>query len=53
MNATDKLIATCFHCNKPFTDENVFTDAGWREIRISGMCEKCFDEITNFEDEEI
>ena len=34
----------CINCQKPFTEENVFTDAGWRETRITQMCEKCFDE---------
>ena len=34
----------CIFCKKPFTDENVYTDAGWRETRISQMCEKCFGE---------
>lgn len=40
----------CIACGEPFSDENVFTEAGWRETQISSMCEKCFDGL--FEDEE-
>lgn len=39
------LFTTCIKCNEPFTDKNVFTPAGWKEIQISGYCEKCYDEI--------
>ena len=53
---TDKLAQldsnTCVICKKPFTDKNVFTDAGWRETQITGFCEKCFDEATLDEDGE-
>lgn len=35
----------CIFCGLPFTDENVFTEAGWRETRISHVCEKCFNDI--------
>lgn len=43
----------CINCKKPFTNENVFTYLGWKETRLSGMCEKCFDACTlAFEDEE-
>ncbi len=43
-----KLVAPqigCFSCKEPFTEKNVFTVEGWRETEISGMCEKCFDEL--------
>ena len=40
----------CIKCAKPFTDDNVFTNAGWRETRLSQMCEVCFDGL--FEDED-
>lgn len=33
----------CISCGEEFSEKNVFTPAGWREIYISGMCEKCFD----------
>lgn len=35
----------CVFCKEPFSDKNVFTQLGWRETQISGMCEKCFDSI--------
>jgi hypothetical protein len=41
----------CVSCQKPFSKENVFTDAGQRETQISGMCEVCFDAITSEDDE--
>ena len=33
----------CYVCKQPFTEANVFTEAGWNEVRISQMCEACFD----------
>ena len=39
----------CVTCKQPFTPVNVFTDAGWRETKISHMCEACWD--TLFADE--
>lgn len=43
----------CVHCKESFSKTNVFTKEGWAETQISGMCEKCFDEITlSFEDED-
>lgn len=35
----------CRRCKQPFTPDTVFTSAGWREATISGLCEKCFDEM--------
>lgn len=35
----------CFECAETFSDQNVFTDAGWRETKLSGMCEKCWDNL--------
>ena len=35
----------CVCCNTPFSGKNVFTPSGWRETQISGMCEKCFDDL--------
>lgn len=37
--------ALCIDCGQPFTDANVHTDEGWRETKISGMCEDCFDAL--------
>lgn len=33
----------CVKCAEPFSDKNVFTEAGWRETKISQLCERCFD----------
>ena len=33
----------CIVCGKPAI-ENCYSDAGLREVEITGMCEKCFDE---------
>lgn len=40
----------CQVCGEEFSEKNVFSEAGWREVKISGCCEKCFDNM--FEDEE-
>lgn len=40
----------CIQCHKSFSLENVFTEAGWRETKISNTCEKCFDAL--FADDE-
>ena len=40
----------CVSCKKPFSDKNVFTSAGWKETKISKMCEACWDDL--FEDDE-
>lgn len=45
-----KKKTTCENCGRLFSKENVYSDAGWRETQISGYCEKCFDDITGFED---
>lgn len=35
----------CVFCGQPFTNENVYTQLGWKETTISGSCEKCFDAL--------
>lgn len=40
----------CIVCGEQFSERNVHSAAGWREILISGICEDCFDGL--FEDEE-
>lgn len=35
----------CVSCKEPYSDKNVFTQAGWRETLLSGLCEKCFDSM--------
>ena len=42
----------CVSCDQPFTDSNVFTELGWKETKISGMCEVCFDGLFMKEDDE-
>jgi hypothetical protein len=37
----------CIACGCRFTDANVYSDAGWLETQISGMCETCFDLACN------
>jgi len=39
----------CISCKEPAL-KNCYSEAGIREVHISGMCEKCFDAL--FEDEE-
>lgn len=41
----------CLRCKDPFTEANVYTAAGWRETKISGFCERCFNEMFAEEDE--
>lgn len=33
----------CRCCGNRFSDGNVFSEAGWIETRISGICEVCYD----------
>jgi hypothetical protein len=40
----------CIGCGHAFSEENVHSDAGWREVKLSNMCEDCFDAL--FADEE-
>lgn len=40
-----KGFTQCVFCKQPFTNENVYSQMGWRETQISGSCEKCFDDI--------
>lgn len=41
---------TCVQCNQAFSNDNTWSEAGWRETQISGLCERCFD--SEFADEE-
>lgn len=49
--AIDKKPGICIQCRRPFSINNVFTEAGWREVHISGICEKCFDVMFSEEDD--
>lgn len=40
----------CVGCTQRFSDENCFTQAGWQETQISGLCERCFDAATQEEE---
>jgi hypothetical protein len=33
----------CVSCKQPISEQNTHTEAGWRETKISGLCEDCFD----------
>lgn len=35
----------CVRCSQLFSDANVKTEAGWKEIKISGFCELCWDKL--------
>ncbi|MCL2312714.1 MAG: hypothetical protein FWC41_09575 [Firmicutes bacterium] len=35
--------ATCAYCEKEIDHNNMYSEAGFRELRITGMCERCFD----------
>lgn len=42
----------CNMCKEEISSSNVFTDAGRKELAISGICEVCFDNVTfDIEDE--
>jgi hypothetical protein len=33
----------CVSCKAPFSEINVHTAAGWRETKLSKLCEDCWD----------
>ena len=39
----------CVMCKKKFSEDNIFTEAGWQETTISKMCEVCFNKTTKEE----
>jgi hypothetical protein len=43
----------CWRCKHPYSEENVFTHAGYKELFISGTCEACFDEVMGEEEPEM
>jgi hypothetical protein len=45
--------AKCIQCRDPFKfGVNVFTREGAAEVRISGMCERCFDALFDEDDDQ-
>lgn len=36
----------CILCKSEFSELNVYSEEGWRETQLSGMCELCFDKVT-------
>lgn len=42
----------CYRCHKPAFDR-CYSEAGLREVTISGMCEKGFDEICKALEEDV
>lgn len=36
----------CVICNQPFTELNLFTEAGHDEVSISQICEVCFNYLS-------
>ena len=43
----------CVKCKKPFSSENVFMEAGWKDTKISKLCEVCWEIETKEPEEEI
>ncbi len=37
----------CVACGSRFGDTNVYSEAGWLETQISGLCELCFDTVAD------
>ena len=35
------------NCGERFSDSNVYSQAGWLETQISGLCEVCFDALAD------
>ena len=40
----------CKKCKEPISHKNVFTEGGWKEVEISGLCEVCWDKLFAEED---
>jgi len=50
---TDDAISKnlCVRCKQP-AYKNIYSEAGKREFKISGLCERCFDEVTYIEEDD-
>ena len=42
----------CVQCGEVYSAKNVYTTDGWKETRITGLCERCFDENSPPDDDE-
>ncbi len=51
-NKDQMTYTKCFNCGEPFDDGNTYTQLGWIETQISGICECCFDSLFEPEEEE-
>lgn len=49
LNVDNMKQRKCVLCGEEFSDKNTHTDAGWKETKISGMCEDCFDDVLSEE----
>lgn len=52
MTPLKPMITHCIECKQMFTTANTYTEAGWRETQISGLCEDCFNTICAGSEEE-
>jgi hypothetical protein len=43
---------SCGECKERFCDDNCYSEAGWQETQISGLCERCFDALTKDDEDE-
>lgn len=41
-----KKVTCCSSCGEEISFSNTISPEGWREVDLSGICEKCFDNIT-------
>lgn len=52
LGIADARYTRCKECQELFTQDNVYTGSGWRETQISGLCEKCYDNIFGYDQDE-
>lgn len=43
---SSETLKICKHCGETIDYSNTISKDGWKEYNISGLCEKCFDDIT-------
>ncbi|WP_429336117.1 hypothetical protein [Paraburkholderia sp. 35.1] len=47
MQRQDIYRTHCVSCGARFTDANVWSEVGWIETQVSGLCEACFDSVAS------